>query len=113
MGLSFTSSLERVIFDSGRAVSAMDLLKAAAMDVAKVIYGRNVADPLAGLAQKGAAQFLLRLRREQRLRHGLDDGGVGRHAALGGRRHHDPRRRNAAAALRRRRRGELAVGKSR
>jgi hypothetical protein len=51
LGLSFTSAIERVIFDSGRAVNAMDLLKAAAMDVAKVIYGRNVAEPLAGATQ--------------------------------------------------------------
>lgn len=53
MGLSFTSSLERVIFDTDRAVHGMDILKAAAMDVAKVIYGRNVAEPLAGAAQSG------------------------------------------------------------
>jgi hypothetical protein len=58
MGLSFTSALERVIFDSGRAVNAMDLLKAAAMDVAKVIYGRNVAEPIAGVVQGGIGSLL-------------------------------------------------------
>jgi hypothetical protein len=58
MGLSFTSALERVIFDSGRAVNAMDLLKAAAMDVAKVIYGRNVAEPIAGVVQGGISSLL-------------------------------------------------------
>ncbi|HVL35861.1 MAG TPA: hypothetical protein VM489_09350, partial [Burkholderiales bacterium] len=53
LGLSFTSAFDRVIEGAGRGVRAMELLRAAAMDVAKVIWGRQVIQPFASGLERG------------------------------------------------------------
>lgn len=47
LGLSFTSAMDQIAFGSGKAVHGLDLVKAAALDVMKVIYGKQVTGPVA------------------------------------------------------------------
>lgn len=47
LGLSFTSAMDQIVFGSGKAVHGLDLVKAAALDVMKVIYGKQVTGPVA------------------------------------------------------------------
>ncbi len=47
IGLSFASALDRIVDGSARSVRALDVVKAAALDVAKVLWGRQVTEPLA------------------------------------------------------------------
>jgi hypothetical protein len=58
LGLSFASAMDQIVFNSGRAVHGLDLLKAAALDVAKVVYGQLVTDPLAKGIGAGLKKFL-------------------------------------------------------
>lgn len=57
IGLSFTSAMDRLVFESGRGVGALDLLRAAALDVAKIIYGRTVTTPIAQGIEKGVSSL--------------------------------------------------------
>lgn len=53
LGLSFASAFDRIADGSGRSINALDLLAAAAMDVAKVVWGKQVTGPLAGGIERG------------------------------------------------------------
>lgn len=50
LGMTFSSSFEQLVFGAKQGVSAMKLLEAAAMDVAKVMFRKNVTEPLASAA---------------------------------------------------------------
>lgn len=47
LGLTFSSSLEEVVFGAQKGVKALDILKAAAEDVAKVLFRQGITEPLA------------------------------------------------------------------
>lgn len=64
IGMSFSSAMDRVAFDTERGIHGLDLLKAAALDVLRVIYMRGVVEPstnalvggLGGLFGGGSSQ---------------------------------------------------------
>lgn len=55
LGLSFTSSMDRIMDGSMRGVKAMDVLKAAALDVLKVLYAKNITAPASKALERAFA----------------------------------------------------------